>query len=817
MAYESTIIEINRRAFAFRLMLAAVGAVSVAVVDDAATVAQLRAQIAAAAAAAAAAGATSPAPAPGPSPSTGGYYPYTGPVGRYFPKSTDANVRMVSHANRSQIQGFLDQGLFVVCKENKDYSQGMAGPLKARANGGGMWGIPGFTKLTKGIEFEDGLSNFTFKGFQDASVWHTGTTKVYRDNMIGLGRINIYQMGAMLDRLTIVHSFESQIDFDNSGGGWHRNTRIVHPQWHGGGYGGTAKKACFSMIGLEDLSSYNTVVTGANCLTPGGTSILFRRIGNVALGATDLEIPEGDANDPAIVVDQCGRYFEFGVGGKTVRQAARQINAKEVILLNPALDSGRRAPRMYFTGVESAVIYTGSKSGVVLNLQDDRAPGNNANPRFLFQRVGTRRQALLNNVEVPVLSTDQIAAAVKAFLTDLQSWSRWGRPEYREPGAPLGGTSWQQIRASKPDERAQVQAEIDAADPANGGDGVWYNDRPRWVAGSVFVPKQVAYVGIGPDDCGIVAKTDDFAPVRFKFGGVIGGAAFIDMTIQGGTDAILANEPNTYFVNSYLCGMTFRGQTRSNIFLKDTLAWDNNHYEECNFMDAPVHQRSEGSGTGEQPTVSYQDKQKYWRCQFLFGGRVFDENSARPNNGNVLEDCVIRGMTNGVFKLRDAIEYHLVNTTVEQCSIPGDGVLFDCKGVATYIGLLTRNNRAAYTAYATGYWEGLENVKGSNTGTFFKPTVNNDQRDQVELSFVNGDMGDQPSGFGDGSAADFSLAVANSRFGAAVDAMWNGGVSSITFDTKTDTDQSNNTKSIQSKWVDFVAVPGTRILRNRVA
>jgi hypothetical protein len=814
MAYETVIAQINTRALAFRQMLAAVGVLRDSVVGDADTVAQLRVQIVAAVTGIVAA----PAPSPAPDSSTSGYYPYTGPEGRYFPKSTNANVRVVAHADRGQIQGYLDQGLFVVCKENKDYSQGI-GKLYARVNGAGMWGVPGFTKLTAGIEFVDGLCDFTFKGFQDASVWHTGTTKVYQRNMIGLGRINIYQMGAMLDYLTIVHSFESQIDFDNSGGGWHRNTRVVHPQWHGGGYGGTANKACFSMVGMADLSSYNTVMSGANCLTPGGTSIFFRRIGNVAVIATDLEIPEGDANDPAVLVEECGTFVAGGIGGKTVRQVAMHINAKNVMLLNPALDSNRQPPRMYFQAVDSAAIYTGSKSGIVLDLNDDRAPGSNTYPRFLSQRVSTRRKLMWNAVEVPTLSTDQITAAVKLLITDTvaQTWVRWGRPTYREPGAPLGGVNWRDLRASMPDERAAVQAEIDAADVANGGSGIWYNDRPRYVAGSVFIPKSMAWVGIGPDDCGIVAKTDDFAPVRFKYGGVIGGGAFIDMTIQGGNHGILANEYNTYFVNSYFCGVTFRGQTLSNIFLKDTLAWDNNHYEYCNFMDAAVHQRSEGTGSGEQPTVSYQDKQKYWRCQFLNGGRVFDENSRRPNNGNVLEDCIIRGQTNGVFKLRDAIEYHFVNCTVELCSMPAGGVMCDFKGAITWIGPLFRNNQATYTAQQGHFWEGLENVKGTNTGTFFKPTTDNDPRDQTETTLLNSDMGDQPSGFGNGSATNVSVTIANSRFGAAEDAMWNGGVSAITHDTKTDTDASNDSHYVQSKWLDAAPLPGTRILRNRVA
>lgn len=738
------------------------------------------------------------------------YFPYAGPENRYFP----ADAVDVPWSNRSNLQTLLNSGTKVALRDSRDYSDGLPGPLSL-PTGGQVYGIPGFTRLSKGINPQDGCSNYVIKGFQDASVNFNGTTQVHSNGVIGLGRTNIYSNGAKLDRPFFLRPFEAQVRLDNGTTGWFHNPRLFAPQWHGGGNVGL-DMACLSFVGRDDGSSYGLTIAGANCLTPPGSCVQADKVDSVTMIACDVEADSNGSPDrPAIVMNNIGDFTLMGVGGKTVRGVAMDINAKKVTLINPALDSNHSAPRMKYRNVEASAIYSGGKSGIVLDLSDVGASGTDANPRFFAQRVGQRKKLQWNGVEVGTLNSSQVTAAVKLVVDELKSYVRWGRPNYRAPSTPLGGDNWKADRAGKASMRAELQSLLDAA---ASGNKVALISKNYYIDNTVYWPKGVAWVATGSKaTCGITCINDSFPAIRFNFGGVIGGGAMVDISIMGGSEAILANESNTYFVNSWFCNVDFRGQTNSNIALYQTLAWDNNYFEYCNFMDAAVCIRSNGIGNNEEPGVSYMDKQFFFRCQFLNAGRMIDLNARRPNNGLTWNECYFKGLTNGLFLFRDTIEPHFVNSVVEECSIASGGVLCDYKGVVSWYGMLFKNNQATYIAQQGHFWEGLEVIKGSNNGTFFKNVTDNDPRDQSETTLVNCDMGDQPTGFGDGSATNVSVVISNTRCLAPEDSLWNSGIGAITHDTKTNTDANDDFHAVQARWLNWAPKPGTRILRDRVA
>ena len=270
------------------------------------------------------------------------------------------------------------------------------------------------------------------------------------------------------------------------------------------------------------------------------------------------------------------------------------------------------------------------------SLQDD-APG-----AFRF-RAFDGRVAGATIAGVPVsgaLSSADQDALMGAFAP-LRAGAPWERPLLRPIPDPAG-PDWQANRASSSDDHtAYLQSLIDTQGIAQVAAGTYYISQP------LSLKQGQGLVGAGASRTVIIAKNDidliHGAEVNEVHPFPLYATRFVlaDLTLQGGRNGIHHDKYGSGGGAQYnmidLSHVTFRDMSEAGIFIDGIMAWDNNLIDEVNFVrcKAGLKQRVDPAWVGgDNPGMSYLDKNVFYRAQFVESDIALDMQGNRGSFGN---------------------------------------------------------------------------------------------------------------------------------------------------------------------------------------
>jgi len=136
------------------------------------------------------------------------------------------------------------------------------------------------------------------------------------------------------------------------------------------------------------------------------------------------------------------------------------------------------------------------------------------------------------------------------------------------------------------------------------------------------------------------------------------------ITLQGARNGINSTDIGSRFTRMYFSNVTFQDMSHAGILIHGVYGWDNTFMDHINFVNClygvsqvfpkqPV--------TNQAPTLTFLDKNFWYRCRFINCGVALDLMANRPNHCNAYYECEFQACTERVANLRNNVNSMFFN------------------------------------------------------------------------------------------------------------------------------------------------------------
>ena len=437
--------------------------------------------------------------------------------------------------------------------------------------------------------------------------------------------------GASVERNWFVDFGQTPVDVDNAAGGFFRDNRFIKINTHD-------SDLAVSLVGNADRSSGGNVFLLTDTQTPGGAPFLVEGQSDVTFVGVNAEAFNwrGLASEPYLFrVRNVGAFRGAYFVGTSRHGAAvfpmLDMDAEHITLHRTGSDLAAPQVRLG-ASVESFVSWENDWDDADI---DDRAAGG------LRLRILETQDAPAVRLNGAVLTSPPAdTTAMSAALLDERPGAPWALPAFAAIPDPTG-PDWETRRVGMRDERAVIQAMLDAPSGL-----AMLEPRTYYIGGSLVLGSGDRLIGSGMGRTAIVALDASISLLRVEWGdpsgcgAITAGFMLAELTLQGGASGIESSFPGMQINQAVLSHVTFRNMSEAGIFIRGTYGWDNNFFDHLNFVDCAfgVHQQgiprpaTSCYGIGEWSTMSYVDKTVFYRNQFVRCGRAVVLSPTRANN-----------------------------------------------------------------------------------------------------------------------------------------------------------------------------------------
>jgi hypothetical protein len=561
----------------------------------------------------------------------------------------------VTPDQRGELQALLDEHGTIRLTPGGDYRTG--GPEVVRL------GDDQAILSLGGSRFPDvlvgaGTEGAKVRGLQAAHIrFEPG--EVSRSNcFMSLKGSGIVVEGASVERNGFVDFGQTALDVDTSAGGYFRDNRLIKINSHGDEF-------VVRLIGDASRTSGGNVFLLTDSQTAGGAPFLVDGQSDVTFVGVNAEAFNWNelSSEPYLF-----RVTDTG----TFRGAYFVGTSRHGAATYPMLDLDAEAIHLHRTGsgLEAPQVRLGESVDTLVSWEngwqdaadiDDRASGGVRFHAFEAQGAAAVRLGDEELTAPPAEEADE--AAVRDLFTEHRAGAPWTLPSFPEIPDPTG-PDWLANSAGQPDDRAAIQALLDAPD----GTAV-LEARTYYLAGPLVMGAGDRIIGAGMGRTAIVALDPSIDLIRVEWGDPSGcqamtaGFMVAELTLQGGASGIESSFPGMQVNQAVLSHVAFRDMSVAGLHISGTYGWDNNFFDHLAFVDCAFGVLQEGQprpddscyAIGEWSTMSYMDKTIFYRNQFV---RCGQGAALRPTRANHLDGFVESRFAGG----GPAIEMNFANT-----------------------------------------------------------------------------------------------------------------------------------------------------------
>lgn len=559
----------------------------------------------------------------------------------------DAYLLPVKRA--AELQKTLDQHRKVKLEPGASYV-GRWGPIRL-ASGQQLYGLAG-TKVNR-VVVEGGATGVVLQGVVTEALSFLASDQVTSWNCFRRITGPVTVRNAKLEDNLFVDLANTQLDIDTRRSGYLRNNRFIRVMTH-------ATSPAIRMQGDLGRLSGGNVFLWVNILTPHGDGIIIDAQDDVTFVGLDSESWNWSnrAKYPAMMsVSNTGTLRVIAAnGGDAKSSTGRYLDtgADEVQLLgtslervgNPALTLQPQVKRYFTSSIQHLNVNDLSPSGFRLSAF--------SGGKSVVQSHGI-------DVRKNALSVADLTS-FRELMVRRSPGRSWDRPVLAPIPDPAGA-DWKVGLASKPDNTDFLQRLVDTQGVARVPAGIYYISRPiKLRANQGLVGEgaaRTAIIAMKPTIDMIVGDENITKQATYSF-------TLADITLQGGRNGIHHNVNGVQFNRIVLSHVTFRDMSESGIFIDGIYGWDNNFIDNVNFYrcrEAGIKQRPNPLYVrGDDPGMSYMDKNVFYRCQFVESGIGVDLRARRANNLNSFVDSVFRGNSHGAVVMTNNSSSVFANT-----------------------------------------------------------------------------------------------------------------------------------------------------------
>ena len=536
-------------------------------------------------------------------------------------------------ARAYEIQDALDQHRKVKLDPGADYAK--RGGVIRLASGQELYGISG-SKVAR-VVVEGGATNVVLQGVATEGINFPASEKVTRGNCFYRITGPVTIKDAKLEDNLFVDISNTQLDIDTRRSGYLRNNRFIRVMTH-------ATYPALRMLGDSSRLSGGNVFLWLNILTPHGDGVVIEGQDDVTFVGLDAESWNWSkrATNPAMMtVTNTGTLRIIAANGGDAKNSTGHYldaGADEVQIYgtnierigDPAIILRPQARRFFASNIQNLSISDLARDAFRAKAFTGREPG------MLVRGVNPGQQAM---------SANDMSIFRGMLVNRSMSGVAWERPVFAPIPDPAG-PGWKVGINKKSDSTDYLQGLVNSQGVARVPAGIYYISKP------IRIRAGQGLIGEGADRTVIIAKQPNIdiiigdehitkqAPYPFTLA---------DITLQGGRNGIHHDTRGVQFNRIVLSHVTFRDMSESGIFIDGIYGWDNNFIDNVNFYrcgESAVKQRvSPTYIRGDDPGMSYMDKNVFYRCQFVESGHGVDLKARRANNLNAFVDSVFKGNT----------------------------------------------------------------------------------------------------------------------------------------------------------------------------
>lgn len=431
----------------------------------------------------------------------------------------------------------------------------------------------------------------------------------------------------------------TKVNINNSYGGYLRNNRFIRFTVH-------ASYPQLIMNGntATGFESYGNVFLWFNFLTSHSYVTQIDNQDDLTFVGVDSESWNWNLYDNRALFStgNMGTLRLFGCqGGNNLTSdhwtQLLNTNAQEVLMMGVSVTPSRLlTPNITFgsNNLRSLNLLSKTYSYESLNLNADRitAIENDVND---FKVNGTSQTSLMSTY-----NQDLLDGMIRPTTRPGQPWDAPTYMNIPDPGGPI----WNHNLANKPDSTTYLQNRIDTEGIVNLEPGIYYISAP------LTIRKEYGLIGSGMDKTLIIAKTNDFDMIRIKNDDTTRSQNFTlcNLTLQGGKNGLVTDIANHMYTGINFSYVQFRDMDQYAILISSIYSWDNNLMDHIMVVNCPtgVKQIVDPNYTGgDTPTMTFLDKNFWYRCQFVDCGLPLDLQAYRANNLNSYVECRFDGST----------------------------------------------------------------------------------------------------------------------------------------------------------------------------
>ncbi len=568
----------------------------------------------------------------------GGYVAAAGEGGKAPKSMYDFSAYPVKPEEAKELQGKLDAHTKIRLLPG-DYTA--AEPIVLRTNQV-IYGLPGVR-----------LPVVTVPGGTEHAAIYSASPRELRflpgkpssfNTFVRMGATNITSEGAKLSDNLFVGFLLTKIHIDNSRKGYLRNNRFirmtVHCQW---------PQLVVKGNPARPDDSYGNVFLWFNFLTAHGDVSWIEHQKDLSLICTDSESWNwrklGGA--PLFHTGEMGTLRLFGCQGgnhlpRDRHTALIGTNARELHVIGVRVESHN---------LTSPNIRIGDANRRVLMLDNSRYSVNNqSSGSFRLSGFNRGQEGLeINGQRRDALSEEEAESLVRMVGNDNRTGAPWSRPRFAS--IPPVESDRRRKAASAPDSSAELQAVIDRDKLALLKPGTYYLGSP------LILRSKNGLIGSGTGKTMLIAKDPEMDLIRIK-PSVRGNQAFTlgQLTLIGGRVGLACRQSGTAVTRGYFSHITFRDMSRAGILMSRIYTWDNNMIDHLNFINCRngvCQEVDPDYRGGDTPTMTFLDKNFWYRCRFIRCGTPLNLPAHRANNLNCYFECLFAESTERAVNLRN--------------------------------------------------------------------------------------------------------------------------------------------------------------------
>ncbi len=539
-----------------------------------------------------------------------------------IPKS----VYFLPESQAAQLQTTLISKGSVRLKPGGDYSKSLT--IKLTSNQA-LYGLAG-TKLPAVI-IPEGTSNAILSGVSPVNISFEGSTKPIQDNCINrISNSKVIANNVRLENNLFTDLSNVAITSDTSKTGYLKNNRFIRTMVHGA-------YPAINIAGDISKQSQDNLFIWTNILTPYADGIIINNQKNIRFIGLDAEgwnwgkkaIYPGMMN----VANTDFLSVFMANGGDNYNKTGQYFNldATNIVLQGMAISATKNPGIILGNAVENLVSIATRSIGL-----------DQFNTSTQIIDIDKDYKKLIT-INAQTIQPENITDTAKNILADVlqidkDNYDTWQKPVFSAIPDPAGA-KWQSNLAAKPDSAGTIQALINKNGIAELNAGIYYISKP------LLLNAGQGIIGAGADKTVIIAKSPDIDLIA----GVnhldvkTTATAFVlaDLTLQGGLNGInhsaAGSGQSAQYNQITLSHVTIRNMANAGILLDSIYAWDNNFIDHSNFYRCKtgIKQRPNPKyAGGDEPGMSYMDKNVFYQNQFIENGIAIDMQAKRANNLN---------------------------------------------------------------------------------------------------------------------------------------------------------------------------------------